>query len=150
MIYRILADVIVGVHVAYVAFVVFGQLTIWLGVLLRWGFVRNPWFRWIHLAMMSVVGLEAALGLTCPLTEWEAWLRTLGGEDVDGDSFLGRLLHNLIFVDLPSPVIVTLHITFAILVIATFVLAPPRGIGRRRPARPPSTLPASAADSPGN
>ena len=111
MLYRVLADLIVAVHVAYVGFVVFGQLAIWIGLALRRPFARNAWFRWIHLALMSVVGLEAVLGLTCPLTRWEADLRRLGGQEVEGD-FVGRLLHNLIFVDLPSNVITGLHITF--------------------------------------
>lgn len=133
MLYGFLADVVVAVHVAYVSFVVFGQLAIWAGLLMGWRSVRNPWFRWIHLAMITVVGLEAALGITCPLTRWEDNLRALAGQQVQGESFLGRLLHNLIFVDLPSGVIAGLHISFALLVLGTFVLAPPRRLVRRQP-----------------
>jgi hypothetical protein len=113
-----------------VSFVVFGQLAIWAGVLWRWQWIRNPWFRWIHLAMMTIVGLEAVFGLTCPLTRWEADLREMAGQEVQGESFLGRLLHNLIFVDLPSSVITSIHIAFALLVIGTFVVFPPRRFGR--------------------
>jgi hypothetical protein len=130
--YRGLADLIVAIHVGYVGFVVLGQVAIWIGLLLRWHWIRNPWFRWVHLLMITIVGLEAALGLTCPLTRWEATLRNLAGQEVQGDSFLGRLLHNLIFVDLPSPVIAAIHITFALLVLGTFVLAPPRRFGQAR------------------
>jgi hypothetical protein len=129
--YHFLANVIVAIHVGYVGFVVFGQLAIWLGLLLRWRWVRNPWFRWIHLAMMTIVGLEAGLNVTCPLTTWEADLRGQAA----GESFLGRLLHNLIFVDLPPAILTSMHITFALLVIATFVLAPPRRGGV--PIEPP-------------
>jgi hypothetical protein len=125
MLYRYLADFIVAVHVAYVSFVVFGQLAIWIGLAFRWRFVRNARFRWIHLVMMSIVGLEAVFGISCPLTEWEANLRRLAGQEVEGE-FVGRLLHNLIFVNLPSSALAGLHVTFAVLVIATFVLAPPR------------------------
>jgi hypothetical protein len=132
MFYGYLADLIVAVHVGYVSFVVLGQLAIWAGVLLRWPAVRNPWFRWIHLVMMTIVGLEAAFNITCPLTHWEASLRRLAGQEVQGESFLGRLLHNIIFVDLPAPVITGLHVTFALLVIGTFVLAPPRRFRRAR------------------
>jgi polyferredoxin len=141
--YGILADLVVAVHVAYVSFVVFGQLAIWAGLLRGWRWVRNVWFRWIHLAMITVVGLEAALGITCPLTHWEDTLRALAGQEVQGDSFLGRLLHNLIFVDLPPAVIAAMHITFALLVLGTFVLAPPRravrpaAAGQSQPAYQP-------------
>jgi hypothetical protein len=129
--YRYLADLIVAVHVGYVGFVVLGQLAIWLGLLLRWAWVRNAWFRCVHLVMMCIVGLEAAFDITCPLTRWEANLRHLAGQESAGDSFLGRMLHNLIFVSLPEAVITGVHISFALLVVATFLLAPPRF--RKRP-----------------
>ena len=34
--YGILADVMVAIHVAYVSYVVLGQLAIWLGLALHW------------------------------------------------------------------------------------------------------------------
>ena len=46
---RVLADVIVVLHAAYVSFVVFGLAAILLGIVFRWSWVRNVWFRAIHL-----------------------------------------------------------------------------------------------------
>jgi hypothetical protein len=132
LLYRFLADVVVAVHVGYVAFVVVGQLLIWAGLALRWAWVRNPVFRWVHLVLMTIVGLEAVFDITCPLTRWEANLRRWAGQEVAGESFLGRLLHNLIFVDLPPAVISALHISFSVLVLGTFILAPPRSRSKRR------------------
>ena len=40
-----LADGVVALHVSYVAFVVLGQLLILAGVVFRWQWVRNFWFR---------------------------------------------------------------------------------------------------------
>jgi hypothetical protein len=117
---------IVAVHVAYVLFVVLGQLAIWVGLGLGWRWIYHPWFRWVHLVMMTVVGLEAALGITCPLTRWEAEFRALAGQQATHDTFVGRLLHNLIFVELSPAVLSAVHIIFALLVLGTFVLAPPR------------------------
>jgi hypothetical protein len=128
--YGILADMLVAVHTAYVSYVVFGQLLIWLGLLLRWQWVRNPWFRWTHLVMMLIVGVEAVFDIECPLTRWENVLRGWAGQPINGETFLGRLLHDLIFVDWPPWVVNALHITFALIVLGTFVLAPPR-LGRR-------------------
>ena len=124
--YSLIADAIVAVHVAYVSYVVLGQLLIWLGLAMRWRWVRNPWFRWTHLIMMVIVGGEAMLDIECPLTRWERQFRKLAGQEASGTSFLGRLLHDLIFVNWPPPVINGLHIAFALVVLATFVLAPPR------------------------
>lgn len=134
MFYSLLADVVVGVHVLYVGFVVLGELAIWLGLVCGWKWARNPWFRWIHLILMAIVGTEAVLNITCPLTRWEAQLRALGGQETDGTSFMGRLLHDLIFIDAPEWFLTSLHITFTLVVLLTFVLAPPR----RRPKPAPA------------
>jgi hypothetical protein len=130
--YHILADLVVAFHVAYVGYVVLGQLAILLGVLLRWKWIRNPWFRWTHLIMMSIVGFEAAASITCPLTTWETQLRRLANEGAPEGSFVGRLLDSVIFINAPDWAIEAGHIAFALLVIATFVLAPPR-LSRKRP-----------------
>ena len=124
--YSLVADTIVAVHVAYVSYVVLGQLLIWLGLALRWRWVRNPWFRWTHLIMMGIVGGEAILDIECPLTRWESRFRELAGQQTSGTSFVGRLLHDLIFVDWPPWVLNGLHVAFALVVLATFLLAPPR------------------------
>jgi uncharacterized protein DUF2784 len=126
MFYSILADLVVGLHVAYVSFVVIGQLLILLGIALRWNWIRNPWFRIAHLLAMVIVAFEAVLAIDCPLTVWEGALRRLAGQDIGQGSFLGRLLHNLIFYDFETWVFTVAYIAFAVLVIATFVLAPPR------------------------
>jgi len=112
--YGILADVLVAIHVAYVSYVVLGQLAIWLGLMLRWAWVRNPWFRWSHLLMIAIVGGEAVLGIECPLTRWERELRLLAGQATSGESFMGRLMHKLIFVSWPEWVINSLHVGFAL------------------------------------
>ena len=93
---------------------------------MRWRWVRNPWFRWTHLIMIVIVGVEAVLNIECPLTNWESRFRELAGQTASSESFVGRLLHNLIFVSWPPWVIESLHVIFALVVLATFVLAPPR------------------------
>jgi hypothetical protein len=134
LLYHILADLVVAFHVAYVGYVVLGQLAILVGVLFRWKWIRNPWFRWTHLVMMSIVGYEAVRDITCPLTTLEATLRAKAGEAVAEGTFVGRLLHDLIFINASPRVITALHIGFALLVIGTFVLAPPRSFRKRPPA----------------
>lgn len=124
--YGLLADLIVALHVAYVSYVVFGQLAILVGVVLRCQWIRNVWFRVTHLVAIGIVAFEAAMDIPCPLTVWEENLRRLAGQPVGGETFMGRLLHNLLFYDWPPWAFTVLHISFALLVLATFVLAPPR------------------------
>ncbi len=145
MFYHILADFVVAVHVVYVGYVVLGQLAILVGLIFRWKWIRNPWFRWTHLLLMSIVGIEAILDIVCPLTAWEAALRRMAGEVATEGSFVGRLLDRLIFIDAPSWVIESLHVGFALLVIGTFVFAPPRSF--RKPRLPPAPRQGSARGS---
>ena len=81
--YGFLADSMVGIHVGIMAFALFGLIAILLGVARGWGWVRNPWFRWIHVGLICVVAVESIFGVTCPLTTWERDLRTLAGQRVD-------------------------------------------------------------------
>jgi hypothetical protein len=122
-----LADLLVAVHAAYVAFVVIGLLIIWVGWALSWRWIRNPWFRILHLIAIGIVAIEAIFGIECPVTVWERQLREAAGQPVSDASFIGRLFHNLLFYeDVPGWVFTVLHIGFAVLVLATFILAPPR------------------------
>lgn len=123
----LLADVILVLHVAFVAFVVLGQLAILIGLACGWRWVRNPWFRCLHLLAIAIVAGEAVFNLPCPLTVWEAELRHAAGQPVTGETFVGRLLHPLLFWDLGEPWhFNVLHIGFGLFVLVTFLLAPPR------------------------
>lgn len=131
--YSILADAVVAFHVTYMAFILFGLLAVIAGKLRGWGWVQNLWFRVLHLLAIVVVAVEAMLGFTCPLTDWEDQLRQKAGQAVEQGTFVGRLLHNLLFYDnVPAWIFTTCYISFALLVAVTLIWAPPRW--RRLPA----------------
>jgi hypothetical protein len=130
MSYAHLADLIVAVHAAFVAFVVLGELAILLGLAFRWSWVRNRWFRGMHLAAILIVATEAIFGIACPLTVWEDGLRRTAGQDVAAGTFIGRWLDYVLFWPLPEWAFTTIYIAFALLVLATLPLVPPRWRGR--------------------
>jgi hypothetical protein len=132
VIYRWLADAVVALHAAYVGFVIAGLLAVVVGYLFRWGWIRNPWFRWIHFLMIAVVVAESLLGITCPLTTWEDALRAEAGEEVSQASFIGRWANALIFYrDVPEWGFTVAYCVFGMLVLGTLALIPPRWpIGR--------------------
>jgi hypothetical protein len=130
--YALLADIVVALHLAYVSFVLFGQLAVCVGWLRGWHWVRNPWFRVAHLLAITVVAAEAVLALPCPLTVWEDRLRELAGQPLEAGSFIGRLLHDLLFYEFAPWVFTTCYVGFALLVLATFWLVPPRFVRGRR------------------
>jgi hypothetical protein len=123
--YRILADLVVVVHFGYVVFVVVGLAAIVLGILLRWQWVRNFWFRTVHFAMIAVVAMESLCGILCPLTEWEDRLRELAGEPNEPNSFIGRWVHELLFVDASPAVLAVCYCLFGSAVLLALILAPP-------------------------
>jgi hypothetical protein len=127
--YRLAADAVLVVHALFVAFVVLGLLAVYLGSWLRWGWVRNLWFRLTHLAAIGVVVLQAWVGVLCPLTVWEARLREFaGGESYDG-SFIEHWLQTLLYYEAPARVFVTLYTVFAGVVVLSWFTVPPQ----RRP-----------------
>ena len=125
--YGLAADLMAAVHFLYVLFAVGGQVCILLGAVFGWRWVRNTIFRTIHLAAVGLVALEAVIGMLCPLTEWEYDLRLLAGQTGERNlSFIARLLRLMIYYDFPAWVFTALHIFFGLLVVATFILVPPR------------------------
>ena len=101
LLYRLLADAVVAIHLALVGFIVIGMAAIVLGIVLRWRWVRNFYFRIIHLAMIAIVVEMTIFGVGCPLTDWENQLREKAGETVEQGTFIGRLLHGILFWNVP-------------------------------------------------
>jgi len=117
-----MADAILVVHFLIAGFIVLGLLAVWLGAALGWSWVRNPWFRWLHLAAIAFVAAEAVLGFACPLTVWEDLLR--GG--VHAESFVARWLRALLFYQAPGWVFTAAYLAWALATLATLRLIPPR------------------------
>jgi hypothetical protein len=122
-----LADLVLVVHTAFIAFVVVGMVLIWVGRFRGWAFVRNIWFRVAHLAAMGVVAAESLLGFICPLTTWEDQLRLLvGGQQRYTGSFIQHWLHPLIFFDVGEGVFTAVYLAFVLAVVLSFWQIPPR------------------------
>jgi hypothetical protein len=134
--YRLLADFLVVIHCCYASFIVVGLALIVLGGWRKWHWVRNFWFRLLHFLMIAVVVEESFLGVVCPLTEWEDALREKAGETVEEGTFIGRIVHHLLFVDLSPAALTVCYCLFGLIILATFIFIPPRwprwGKGGRR------------------
>lgn len=117
-----IADLLVVVHFAIVLYIVGGLLAVWTGAALGWRWVRDPWFRYSHLAAIAYVAAEALLGIACPLTVWEDVLR--GG--ARPDSFVGRWVRRLLYYDAPEWAFTAAYLAWALATLATLRLVPPR------------------------
>ncbi len=126
LLYRIAADLIVIAHFGIVAFNIFGLILTLIGVFRRWSWVRNVWFRSIHLLGIAFVVGESLLGETCPLTTWEKRLNELAGRTTYQGDFIANVVHDMLFFTAPSWVFTLCYSLFGAAVLLTFIFAPPR------------------------
>jgi len=89
MSYRILADLVVLVHLAFILFAVFGGILVFL------------WKRcaWVHLPAVLWAALIEFLGWVCPLTPLENWLRERGGSSGYRTGFVEHYLLPVLYPD---------------------------------------------------
>jgi hypothetical protein len=85
--YRILADAVLVLHLAFIAFVLLGGFLV----------LRAPRLAWLHLPAVAWGAGIAFLGAICPLTPLENRLRALGGEAGYGGGFIEHYLTALIY-----------------------------------------------------
>jgi hypothetical protein len=87
MIYRLAADLLLIVHLAFVMFVLSGALLV-----LRW-----PKLLWFHVAAVAWGVLVELTGAICPLTPLEVRLRQLGGGSGYQGDFIGHYITILLY-----------------------------------------------------
>lgn len=87
MLYRLLADLVVVVHLAFLLFVAVGALLAW-----RW-----RWLLRVHAPSLSWAMASITVGLPCPLTSLEKVLRELAGDDVYRGGFVDHYVENVVY-----------------------------------------------------
>ena len=87
MLYRLSADLVLIVHLAFVLFVALGGLLV----------LRRPRLMWLHLPAVVWGTLIELLGVFCPLTPLETTLRELGGQTGYGDDFIAHYITAVIY-----------------------------------------------------
>lgn len=93
MIYRIFADMVVIIHLAFILFVVFGGLPA-----IRW-----KWVALFHLPSVIWGALIEFKGWLCPLTTLEWRLRLVGGRDAYPSGFMEHYLIPIVYPDKLTP-----------------------------------------------
>ena len=132
--YQLLANAVLILHIAIVLFVVGGLVLIVVGNLLRrWRAVNSLWFRLLHLATIGIVVAEAWLGLECPLTTLEMWLRAQAKASTYSGGFIEHWLQSVLFWDAPPWVFTVAYSAFGLAVVAVWWRFPPKPVGRREP-----------------
>ena len=87
MTWRILADAVLVLHFAFIAFALLGGLLVW-----HW-----PRLAWLHLPAAAWAAGIAFFGGICPLTPLENRLRAAGGEAGYEGGFIEHVVEGLIY-----------------------------------------------------
>ena len=124
--YQLLADIVLASHFGLVLFVIGGLVAIFVGNLHRWRFVNSWWFRGAHLAAIAVVVAQAWLGIVCPLTTLESWLRVKAGGTAYETSFIEHWVTRFLYYDAPAWVFTAAYTVFGLAVVAAWWRFPPR------------------------
>jgi hypothetical protein len=87
MVFQLLADLLLGVHLLFVVFATLGAL-----LLIRW-----PWVVWGHLPAVGWAAWIEFSGKICPLTPLESALRIRGGGSGYDGGFVGHYILGLLY-----------------------------------------------------
>lgn len=82
MMYPLLADLVLIIHLGFVVFVLCGGMLV-----LKW-----RWLAWLHLPAAVWGAVVEFTGWICPLTPLENWLREQGGETAYRSDFIAQYL----------------------------------------------------------
>lgn len=121
----LLADLVLVTHALFVGFVVIGFALILAGLARGWHWVRQPGFRYLHLAAIGIVVLQAWFGIECPLTTLESALRARAGEAGYGTSFIQDWLYRLLYYRAETWVFTAVYSVFGAAVALVWWFAPP-------------------------
>lgn len=115
------ADLVMVMHLCFVGFVAGGYGAILVGYPLGWRWVRCRSFRWAHLGAIGVVAVEAVLGILCPLTLAENFLRGTWPPQ----SFVGRMVNWVLYPAIPAWVFTPLYLALLFLALGLWRWMPP-------------------------
>lgn len=95
MAFRLLTDLVVVVHLAFILFVAVGGLLVW-----RW-----PWLMRLHAPTVAWGIAIITVGFTCPLTPLEKELRRRAGEQGYRGGFVDHYIEGVIYPGRLAPLV---------------------------------------------
>jgi hypothetical protein len=123
--YQLAADAVLLIHAGIVLFILFGLVLVCVGGIRGWAWIGNRWFRLAHLAGIIIVVFQAWLGIYCPLTILEMWLRQQAQLASYQESFIQFWVQRLLYHDVPLWVFAIAYTIFGALVMIAWFRFPP-------------------------
>jgi hypothetical protein len=125
MIWQVLADLVLTLHLALAAFVVAYPVLVLAGGLIRRPGIDRFGLRLGHAALTALVAVQSWFGAVCPLTTLESALRRRATQAPYDGGFIEHWLGSILFYEAPPWAFTTAYTAFALLVAAMWWRFPP-------------------------
>ena len=102
----IFSEIVLLFHFSIFLFMILSFILIPLGYHKKWKWVKNKYYRLIHLVLMGIIFIETILGFMCPLTILENFLRN----DIKINNKITQIIHQIMYCDLPTYQFITLYL----------------------------------------
>ena len=117
-----LADIILILHFLVVIFITVGFVLIPIGYHYDWSWIKNFKLRLFHFCLMFLVTFETVVGITCPLTSIENYLRGIN----NNKSFISFWIEKIIYWDFPTSFFMFLYFVFLGWTLLMWKIYPPK------------------------
>jgi hypothetical protein len=95
MLYSLMANWVVVVHLAFIVFVGAGSLLAW----------RCPWLVWLHAPCLIWAVASITIGLPCPLTSLEKLLYRMADEEAYASGFVDHYVEGVVYPESLTPLL---------------------------------------------
>lgn len=102
----IFSEIVLLSHFCIFLFMILSFFLIPIGYYQKWKWVKNKYYRLIHLILMGIILIETILGFMCPLTILENFLRN----DIETNNKITQIIHQIMYWDLPSYQFIILYL----------------------------------------
>ena len=100
------SEIVLLFHFCIFLFMVLSFFLIPLGYYQKWEWVKNRYYRLIHLILMGIIFIETILGFMCPLTILENFLRN----NIRINNKITQIIHQIMYWDLPTYQFIILYL----------------------------------------
>ena len=100
------SEIVLLFHFCIFLFMVLSFFLIPLGYNQKWEWVKNRYYRLIHLILMGIIFIETILGFMCPLTILENFLRN----NIRINNKITQIIHQIMYWDLPTYQFIILYL----------------------------------------
>lgn len=122
-----LTTIVLVVHLGVVVFNIFGMVAVPLGAWRGWPFVREFWWRLVHLASLFAVALQALLGRACFLTIWQSAIEA--DQPSAPPPMIATWINRVLYWPLPLWVFAVGYVVVFVYVLLLWRWVPPRRRG---------------------